>query len=101
MRYGIYTGSSLSLYIIETKSRKLQQVKLGADIDNGETFQAVVKSGYWFAAASVGDRDSYSLVGCTVSPGFDYGDWELGDMETLSRMYPQHKSIIEKYSRHD
>jgi uncharacterized protein len=61
-------------------------------------FQTVVKSGYWFAA-SVDGHDSYSLVGCTVSPGFDYCDWELGDMELLARMYPQHKSIIEKYSR--
>ena len=93
-----YAGSSLSLYIIETKRRKLQEVNLGADIDNGETFQAVVKSGSWFAA-SVRDRDSYSLVGCTVSPGFDYRDWELGDMGTLARIYPHHKSIIEKYSK--
>jgi uncharacterized protein len=93
-----YAGSSLSLHIIETRSRRLQEVKLGADVDNGGSFQTVVKSGYWFAA-SVDDHDSYSLVGCTVSPGFDYCDWELGDMETLARMYPQHKSIIEKYSR--
>jgi predicted cupin superfamily sugar epimerase len=93
-----YAGSRLSLHIIETRNRRLQEVKLGADVDNGGLFQTVVKSGYWFAA-SVDDHDSYSLVGCTVSPGFDYCDWELGDMETLARMYPQHKSIIEKYSR--
>jgi predicted cupin superfamily sugar epimerase len=93
-----YAGSRLSLHIIETRNRRLQEVKLGADVDNGGLFQTVVKSGYWFAA-SVDDHDSYSLVGCTVSPGFDYCDWELGDIETLARMYPQHKSIIEKYSR--
>ena len=39
------------------------------------------------------------LVGCTVSPGFNYNDWKLGDMETLAKTYPQHKSIIEKYTR--
>ena len=87
-----YAGSRLSLHIIETRNRRLQEVKLGADVDNGGLFQTVVKSGYWFAASD-------SLVGCTVSPGFDYCDWELGDIETLARMYPQHKSIIEKYSR--
>ena len=86
-----YAGSRLSLHIIETRNRRLQEVKLGADVDNGGLFQTVVKSGYWFAA-SVDDHDSYSLVGCTVSPGFDYCDWELGDMETLTRMYPQHKN---------
>jgi uncharacterized protein len=92
-----YAGSSLTLHMIETDG-KLSEVRLGTDIDNGETFQAVVKAGTWFAA-SVNDQDSYSLVGCTVSPGFDYGDWDLGEMEALNKTYPQHKSIIEKYTR--
>jgi predicted cupin superfamily sugar epimerase len=92
-----YAGNSLTLHIIETDG-KLNEVRLGTDIDNGETFQAVVKSGSWFAA-SVNDHDSYSLVGCTVSPGFEYSDWDLGEMETLNEIYPQYKSIIEKYTR--
>jgi predicted cupin superfamily sugar epimerase len=92
-----YVGSSLSLYTIETDG-KLNQVRLGTDIDNGEKFQAVLKSGSWFAA-SVVDHHSYCLVGCTVSPGFDYHDWELGNVEMLTKTYPQHKSIIEKYTR--
>lgn len=93
-----YAGSSLTLHIIETGSGRLRQVTLGANIENGESFQVVVNSGAWFAA-SVNGHDSYSLVGCTVSPGFDYHDWELADTETLVEMYPAHKLIIEKYSR--
>ena len=93
-----YAGSSLTLHIIETGSGRLRQVTLGANIDNGESFQVVVNSGSWFAA-SVNGHDSYSLVGCTVSPGFDYHDWELADTETLVEMYPAYKLIIEKYSR--
>jgi predicted cupin superfamily sugar epimerase len=96
-----YAGSSLTLHIIEGQGEeedtKLKEIRLGTNIDNEETFQAVIKSGSWFAA-SVDNRDSYSLVGCTVSPGFDYRDWELADRETLLKMYPQHKLIIEKYS---
>ena len=93
-----YAGSSLTLHIIETDGR-LNDVRLGPDIDSKETFQAVVKSGSWFAA-SVNNHNSYSLVGCTVSPGFDYHDWELGDMEALAKIYLRHKSIIERYTRH-
>lgn len=93
-----YSGSSLTLHIIETGSGRLRQVTLGSNIDNGESFQVVVNSGSWFAA-SVNGHDSYSLVGCTVSPGFDYHDWELADTETLVEMYPAYKLIIEKYSR--
>jgi predicted cupin superfamily sugar epimerase len=91
-----YTGSSLTLHIIE-RNEELNEVRLGSNIDNGESFQAVVKSESWFAA-SVNDDNSYSLVGCIVSPGFDYRDLEVGDMETLTKRYPQYKSILKKYT---
>ena len=92
-----YSGSSLSLHIIK-RDRKLNEIILGTDIDSRETFQAVVKSDSWFAA-SVNDHNSYSLVGCTVSPGFDYRDWELGSTEMLTKMYPQHESLIQRYTK--
>ena len=92
-----YIGSSLTLYIIEPNGR-LRLVRLGHNIDKGHTIQATVKSGCWFAAA-VDNHNSYSLVGCTVSPGFDYKDWKLGDMKTLTKLFPQHKSLITKYTR--
>ena len=58
-----YIGSSLTLYIIEPNGR-LRLVRLGHNIDKGDTIQATVKSGCWFAAA-VDNHNSYSLVGCT------------------------------------
>jgi predicted cupin superfamily sugar epimerase len=77
---------------------ELFNIRLGKNIDNEERFQYVVKSGHWFAA-SVDDVTSYSLAGCIVSPGFDYQDWRLGDADVLIKLYPQHKSTIEKYTR--
>ena len=95
-----YAGSSLLLHIIEEKEDRprLLDISLGSNIYNNETFQAVINSGSWFAA-SVTDNDSYSLVGCTVSPGFEYRDWEIGQVQTLSKLYPQYKSVIEKYAK--
>ena len=95
-----YAGSSLSLHVIEEEEEdtKLTEIRLGSNIDNNEKFQAVIKSGSWFAA-SVINCDSYSLVGCTVSPGFDYRDWQLGELQTMKRLYPQYKSIVEKYAK--
>ena len=87
----------MKLHIIEADGT-LKEVILGTNIENGETFQAIVKSGSWFAA-SVKDPNSYALVGCTVSPGFNYHDWKLGDRDILAKMYPQHKRIIEKFTR--
>lgn len=99
-----YAGSGLSLHVIEEteeeeeEKTRLMDIRLGSNIYNNEKFQAVINSGSWFAA-SVIDHDSYSLVGCTVSPGFEYRDWEIGQMQTLSRLYPQYKSVIEKYAK--
>jgi predicted cupin superfamily sugar epimerase len=90
-------GSTLTLHIIETDG-ELHEIRLGPNVDNGEKFQTAVKSGSWFAA-SVDDTTSYSLVGCIASPGFDYQDWRLGDAEALTKLYPRHKSTIEKYTR--
>ena len=97
-----YAGSSLLLHIIEEKENetRLMNIRLGSNFDNNEAFQVVINSGSWFAA-SLTDNGSYSLVGCTVSPGFEYRDWEIGQMQTLSRLYPQYKSVIEKYAKPD
>ena len=47
---------------------------LGPDLSSGERPQIVVPKGVWQAAKSLGD---WTLVGCTVSPGFDYAGFEL------------------------
>ena len=90
-----YAGSSITLYMIQ-KNGSLNEIRLGQNFNNNEIFQTVVESGSWFAA-SVNDYHSYSLIGCTVSPGFDYRDWELAVIDKLVDMYPQYKSIIEKF----
>ena len=92
-----YIGSSVTLYIIN-KMENLSEVKLGSNIENGELFQIQVRAGSWFAA-TVNYMSSYALIGCTVSPGFDYLDFELGDRKKLIERYPQHRSIIEKFTR--
>src|SRR5689334_21847511 len=47
---------------------------LGAAIEKGETPQLVVPAGAWQMAKSLGD---YTLVGCTVAPGFEFAGFEL------------------------
>jgi len=90
-----YAGSSLTLYIIH-RNGSLDEIRLGQNIDNNEVFQKVIESGSWFASF-VNDPSSYSLIGCTVSPGFNYHDWELADITNLVHSYPQHRSTIERF----
>jgi uncharacterized protein len=93
-----YAGSSLTIYILEEGSKKLGEFRLGNNIQDGDMFQLIVRRGSWFGA-TVNDPSSYSLVGCTVSPAFDFEDFELGQREKLVDMYPEYKLIIEKLTR--
>lgn len=88
-----YAGGTVTLYAID-KDGRLSKTKIGR---KGE-FQVVIKAGTWFAAALDSNR-SYCLLGCTVSPGFDYRDWELGKRDDLVKMYPQHRRVIERYTK--
>lgn len=92
-----YDGSSLKLYIIDAKS-KLSSKLLGRNIDVKESMQLVIKRGYWFCA-EVSDENSFALFGCTVAPGFDFSDFELGERKKLLRLYPQHKELVEKFTK--
>lgn len=84
-----YAGSPLAIHVID--SGKLGKVILSVD-----KMQTAIKAGCWFAASA--DK-GYALVGCTVSPGFDYADWEIGKRKELVKAYPEYKKVIEKYSR--
>jgi predicted cupin superfamily sugar epimerase len=88
-----YTGSSLTLYLIEKRGGKLLELKLGDEPQKGELFQILIKRDSWFGAR-VNDVSSFVLVGCTVFPAFSYADFELADRKVLTDMYPEHKDII-------
>jgi predicted cupin superfamily sugar epimerase len=68
-----YLGAPLRLLIAEP-GQALRDLRLGTDVLAGEELQAIVPKGAWQAASSFGD---YSLVGCTVAPGFEFSGFEL------------------------
>jgi len=92
-----YIGSPLTLYIFSSTGT-FEKRFLGPDFDKNQSFQQVVKTGHWFGA-DVDDKSNFSLVGCSVSPGFDFEDFEIGEREKLLKEFPQHKSLIERLTR--
>lgn len=60
--------------------------------------QAVVPRGHWFAA-DVEDKSSFALVGCTVAPGFDFSDFEMGDRGHLMKTFPLYGEVITSLTR--
>jgi predicted cupin superfamily sugar epimerase len=92
-----YEGSSLSLHMISPDSI-YSRVVLGRDIHSGQVLQAIVPAGFFFGAAP-DDKTSYSLIGCTVAPGFEFEDLEIPERKTLLALFPRHSAIIEKFTR--
>jgi uncharacterized protein len=92
-----YLGSSLTIWIIRPNG-ELDKVMLGNHIENNQVCQATIPAGCWFGAV-LDDKESFSLVGCTVSPGFHFDDFELAQRDELIRAYPAHEAIIKILTR--
>ena len=83
------------LKIIEiTPSGELKETLLGPDFFSGQKLQYIVPAGHWFASTSSGE---FSLVGCTVSPGFEFEDFEMAKFDALSGQFPELSNICKKY----
>lgn len=92
-----YMGGALLLHVIDPQGHYHSQW-VGTDLSRGQRPQWVVKAGHWFAAQPHPDSP-YSLMGCTVAPGFDFADFELAQGEELVTSFPQHAQLIRGLTR--
>ena len=92
-----YDGAPIELHMI-TQDGAYSCVHIGRDIESGEHLQYVVPGGVWFASR-VKHNAEYSLLGCTVSPGFDFADFVLPTTTEMTKLFPQHSSIIAELTR--
>jgi len=79
-----YDGSSVILHLL-VPAEGLVDIRLG--VEDGANPQYTIPMGVWFAA-EVSDGGDFSLVGCSVAPGFDFDDFELANKETLYSQFP-------------
>ena len=86
-----YQGSTLSIYILTDRGLVIK--KLGNNLLHGESPQVVVPANCWFGA-TVEEPEAYALCGCTVSPGFDFHDFEMADRAKLLKKYPGYEKEI-------
>lgn len=70
-----YCGAPLALHI-STDGKTTETVILGASVLTGERPQAIVPANGWQSAESLGD---FTLVGCTVSPGFTFDSFIMAE----------------------
>lgn len=71
-----YAGAPLILSLAASLDGPAHDVLLGPDLATGQIPQTIVAEGHWQKAATTGD---WTLVGCTVSPGFQFEGFTLAD----------------------
>ena len=71
---------------------------LGSAPHEGMRPQVVVPAGVWQGARMAGEG-RFALMGCTVAPGFEFEDFELGSREALTREYPGFGETIRALTR--
>ena len=86
------------LEIVFIKDGILNTIILGNSFENEEVPKATIPANTWFAS-SVMKQKGYSLVSCTVAPGFDFADFELASRENLLQEFPNLKEIIQKFTK--
>ncbi len=90
-----HDGTGAIVHIL--KNGNYQQERLGLDIDNGQMPQLLIPANSFFAAEPI-DKDSFVLMGCMVTPGFDFDDFELADQAQLIKAYPEQTDLIDQFS---
>jgi uncharacterized protein len=92
-----YEGDVVHVHVIHTHGA-YECIRLGKNATAGEVQQAMVPAHAWFASECIGEN-GYALVGCTVSPGFDFQDFELAKRLALQSTFPTQKAIIHRLTR--
>ena len=92
-----YDGDPIIIYEIDDAG-KLKEHLLGNDPEMSQSPFCMIPAGSWFASR-VADEGAYGLVGCSVSPGFDFADFELATRTDLTHQFPQHVGLIQALCR--
>lgn len=77
-----------------------EEIVIGSRIDLGQQPQVAVPGGVWQGLSLV-EGGRFALLGCTVSPGFDFRDFELADPGALAREYPKWAKRARELARCD
>jgi predicted cupin superfamily sugar epimerase len=95
-----YDGNTeLIVHVFDPNTKQYEKIILGRDHPDA-VFQQVVQPECWFAAELVSkSEDSFVLVGCTVTPEFQFSKFELAKHRELSSLFPEYRELIDRLCR--
>lgn len=91
--FHFYFGDPVQMLLLYP-SGESRIVFMGHNIPSGQKVQLVVPKGTWQGCMVVEGEYGFSFMGTTMSPGFEFEDFELGAADTLASRFPQHESMI-------
>lgn len=94
--WNFHLGGPLRLVVISPAGES-REIVLGPDVAAGQLLQFTVPAGFWFGATpKPGTR--FSLVGCVVTPGFDFADFEMASGPELKKAFPALYGLISEFT---
>jgi predicted cupin superfamily sugar epimerase len=93
-----HAGTPLDVHVLGDNGSVVTHRVGNPLVHAGAVFQAVVPANHWFAAERVQDigNEDFALLGCTVAPGFEFSEFELGHTAALLATYPNHAALIRR-----
>ncbi len=89
-----HEGSNLTVHTLSNQGHK--QLSLGNPSETSASSPQHLVHAHTIFGSSVDEPNSYALVSCVVSPGFDFADFELFERKELTNLFPQAEKIIRK-----
>lgn len=90
--FHFYLGDPVEQLLLHPDGSSERRI-IGPDLAGGQRPVSIVPRGTWQGARLVAGG-AFALMGCTVSPGFDYDDYDHGDGEALAAGYPDRRAMI-------
>jgi uncharacterized protein len=90
-------GNAVQIYMLHDQDG-LRTVTLGPNLDQQQELQVVIPAGTVFGADGI-HHSGFSLMGCVVTPGFNFNDFELLSRDFLLTKYPLHKELITRLTK--
>jgi predicted cupin superfamily sugar epimerase len=94
--FHFYLGSPVEMLQLDPSSGSGRIVLLGTDLAAAQRPQVVVPGGVW-QGSRLCPGGSFALLGTTMSPGFDFADYEPGDPDQLAAAFPAWADAIHRF----
>jgi predicted cupin superfamily sugar epimerase len=96
--FHFYLGDPVTMIQLDPRTRAGRLLTLGPDVLAGQQVQAIVPAGVW-QGSFLTPGGSFALMGTTMAPGFDFADYEAGDVDQLNTDFPDFAEPIAACSR--